>query len=355
MQNRGVSKNNKCGIKNIIEFDSVGIIHNEIEYKSFIFKDVSMDDAFITISTNEFIVAHGNDNWQKLPNNVLNIIKKDFAKYSKSNRLFMSQTNMADGYPLIYTNFSEEEKNKKVKERQDNMILTSIKNAIDIESGAFISYAGMALPFIKGQEHLLNDAYCKSIDYINQLLKINNIDTDIVLDMIPGDSYDFKKIDKLFGKQYYNHNDIKDSTIDFYRKYNWDKNCNTYQNVMHIGDTEKTRLLNLFMDNFKLFVNNKFKKTNKFQKDIFNTKLTFKDGIIEKTISFSENASIHVTMLFDIIPLDKILIGELNWEVSHVGYESRVHINGDYHIGALIRYLTMYGYVYQQQIYLKNN
>ena len=40
----------KCGIKNIIEFNNKGVIHKGVEYKSFIFKDVSMDDAFITIA-----------------------------------------------------------------------------------------------------------------------------------------------------------------------------------------------------------------------------------------------------------------------------------------------------------------
>ena len=58
----------------------------------------------------------------------------------------------------------------------------------------------------------------------------------------------------------------------------------------------------------------------------------------------------QVTFNFDVVPLEKILLGELNWEVTHVGYESRVHINGDYHIGSLIRYLTMYGYFYQNKI-----
>ena len=189
------------------------------EYKSFIFKDVSMDDAFITIATEDIIVAHGNDNWQELPKNVLNTIKSDFSKYNKKDTLFMSQTNMADGFPLIYDNYTEEEKAFLAKRRQDNMIISSVKNALSVNAGAFLSYAGMAIPFIKGQENLLDDAYCKSLDYVNKLLLENNIDNSIVLDMVPGDSYDFNQVNKLFGKNYFNHEEIKEASVEFYKKY----------------------------------------------------------------------------------------------------------------------------------------
>jgi|TARA_B110000285_G_C15064478_1_gene584316 hypothetical protein len=340
----------KCGIKNIIEFDSKGVTHKGVTYKSYIFEDISMDDAFITVATDKFIVAHGNDNWQKLPQDVFDSVFLDFAKYKKQDTLFMSQTNMADGYPLIYTNFTEQEKKQKVKKRQDNMILTSVKNALDVNAGGFISYAGMAIPFIKGQESLLESVYCKSLDYIKSLLNQNNIPSDIVLDMVPGDSYNFEIVEKLFGKQYYNHNQIKDATIEFYRNYGWDQNCNTYQEFTPLDDNTKSKLLELFLDSFKNFVYKKFEQTNEYQKEIFNTSLTFQDKEFSRTIKFSENPEVQVTFNFDVVPLEKILLGELNWEVTHVGYESRVHINGDYHIGSLIRYLTMYGYVYQNKI-----
>ena len=96
----------RCGFKNIKEFDSSGMDFNGVTYKSYIFKDISMDDAFITIDTDEFIVAHGNDNWQTLPSDVFSSVFDDFSNHTKPNRLFMSQTNMADGFPLIYENYS---------------------------------------------------------------------------------------------------------------------------------------------------------------------------------------------------------------------------------------------------------
>ena len=340
----------KCGITNIKEYDSNGIKHNGIEYKSFIFEDISMDDAFITIATDDFIVAHGNDNWQELPDDVLNVVKDDFAKYNKQDTLFMSQTNMADGFPLIYENYTPEEKAFLAKRRQDNMIISSVKNAHAVNAGSFLSYAGMAIPFIKGRENLLDEAYCKSLDYINKMLKENNIDNSIILDMIPGDSYDFNKITKLFGKDYYNHEDIKEASVDFYKKYEWIDNCDTYQSSLHLDKNKKSELLNIFLDEFKKFVENKFEKTD-YQKDIFNTKLTFRDDIVSKSISFNDNAKIDVKFTFDVVPLEKILTGKLNWECCYIGYESTVNVNGDHNISSLIRWLSMFGYVYQNRIW----
>ena len=341
----------KCGIKNIKEFDTKGIIHNNIKYKSFVFEDISIDDAFITIDTNDFIVAHANDNWQKLSNNVIDLIKPDFDKHEKQNRVYMSQTNMADGFPLIYDNYTQEEKNTLAKKRQDNMIINSVKNAHSVNSGAFISYAGMAIPFIKERENLLDEAYCKSLDYVNSLLAENGIDNSIVLDMIAGDSYDFNSVHKLFGKQYYNHNEIKDASVKFYKEYEWINNCDTYQKSTILSKEKKQLYLDLFLDEFKKFVITKFKKTDNFQQDVFNTKLTFKDDRVSREISFNDNAKINVTFTFDVLPLEKILTGKLNWECCYIGYESTVNVNGDHNISSLIRWLSMFGYVYQNRIW----
>tara|TARA_B110000046_G_C13001520_1_gene402382 strand:- start:1473 stop:1703 length:231 start_codon:yes stop_codon:yes gene_type:complete len=74
------------------------------------------------------------------------------------------------------------------------MIIQSVKNAVNVNSKVFISYAGMALPFVKYSEYLVEEGsirYCKSLDYIKSLLEKNDIDSNILLDMIPGGSYNF--------------------------------------------------------------------------------------------------------------------------------------------------------------------
>ncbi len=344
----------RCGLKNIREFDSNGVSFNGVRYKSYIFKDISMDDAFITIGTDDFIVAHANDNWQKLPTEVLESVRADFGKYDKSNTLFLSQTNLADGYPIMYMNYTEKEKSNLTKRRQDRMILQSVKNAVSVNSGAFVSYAGMALPFVKDSEYLVEEGsmgYCKSLDYIKSLLEKNNVDSDIVLDMIPGDSYNFDKVDKLFGKQYYDHETIKESSIEYYKKYDWIGSCDTYDtNNKPLDVSKKKELLDSFLDNFKKFVNDKFKRTNDYQDDVFNINFKFEDGEVGKFCNFTKNPNVEVVFKFDDKILNKLLVGLINWENTYIGYESKIYVSEDYNIGSLIRWLCMYGYVYQQRI-----
>jgi hypothetical protein len=84
------------------------------------------------------------------------------------------------------------------------MIIQSVKNAVNVNSKVFVSYAGMALPVVKDFECLVEEGsirYCKSFDYIKSLLEKNDIDSNILLDMIPRGSYNFDRLDKLFGKQ----------------------------------------------------------------------------------------------------------------------------------------------------------
>jgi len=351
-KSKGLKKRiQKCGISNIIEFNTAGLKLDGFVFKSYIFHDISMDDALITISCNDFIVAHANDNWQKLPEKYLNSIKEDFLKFEKENTLYMSQTNHADGFPMIYTNYSSKEKNRILKNRQEKIICQGVKNAISVNAGAFLSYAGMSLPFIKNKEEYLEKSYCKSFGEISKMLSLKHIENKIVLNMSPGDSYDFKNVTKLFDGIDLNHNQIKNSSIDYYKKYNKINNCNTYKEGKNISKERKKFLLNAFMENLKLFVTDKFEKTNNFQKDVFNISLTFLDKDLKKEISFIEKPDIRVKFRFDSFVLESILEGNSNWESCYIGYESNVEVNGDYNINSIIRWLSMFGYVYQNRIY----
>jgi len=267
----------------------------------------------------------------------------------------MSQTNIADGYPLIYENYTIEKKKILAKKRQDRMILSSINNAIKVGAGAFLSYAGLALPFIKDCEYYIEEKspiYCKSIHYVKTLLKENNLNSDIVLDMIPGDSYNFDVVEKLFGKQYYSHESIRESSIEFFNKYNWIELCDTFgDNDVELSINKKMELSDLFIDNYKQFVINKFKKTESYQDDVFNINFIIKDSQIEKKCELSDNPSANVIFTFSDIILEKLLIAKINWENTYIGYGSKVQVDSDYNIGSLIRWLSMYGYIYQQRIF----
>ena len=341
-----------CGLRNIIEFGEDGVTLGDLTFKSYIFQDISLDDAFITIAAKDFIVAHANDNWQKIPDRQLIKIKSDFVKYKKTNTLFMSQTNIADGFPYIYDNYTLKRKKALTKKRQDKIILRGVMNALEIESGAFLSYAAMALPFVKNKPDILStrhSGYCKSIRYIKRLLKENEIQ-DIVLDMAPGDSYDFDRVNKLFGKKI-SHEIIRKSSVEFHKHYGYILNCDTYNtDYQKVPFYDKERLLTSFLFNFKRFVKNKSEKAKNYQSDVFKINFSFKDSEIEGFCEMTKNPIATVEFKFENQILEKILTGMINWENSYIGYQSDVLVKPEFNIGPLIRWLSMFGYVYQKRI-----
>lgn len=340
----------KIGFKNIVEFDNKGINFNDIIYKSYVFEDVSMDDALITIEANEFIIAHANDNWQPLQEEVLNNIRSDFDKYKNKSSLFMSQTNMADGFPLIYENYSKAKKLKLVKTRQERIITEGIRNAKLVNASSFLSYAGMAIPFIKNKSSLKDDAYHKSIKEIKAIADFKKLDSNIVLNMSPGDSYDFENVIKLFGNQENWHKNIKNASIDFFEKYKWLNDCDSFMQYKNIDRQEKLIRLNTFLSEFKKFVINKNYQLGGYQSSVFKFEITFKDSEVSHVIDFNNSDKIHVSFNFEPEILSALLTGKINWESTYIGYNSKITVECDYNIGSLIRWLSMFGYVYQKRI-----
>ena len=341
-----------CGLNNIIEFDEVGLSLNGMVFKSYIFEEISLDDAFITIATKNFIIAHANDNWQKIPTHQMLKIKYDFMKYKKTNTLVMSQTNLADGFPQIYENYTNRQKKTLTKKRQDKMILRGVMNALEIGSNAFMSYAGMALPFLKDKAETTSPGYhgsYRSIKYIKDLLMENGI-KDIVLDMTPGDSYDFDKVEKLFGKDL-DQEMIKETSIEFYKNYGLVSQCDTYDpDHTRVSVENKRKYLQNFLFNFKKFVKTKSQKTKDYQNDVFKINFSFEDSEVRGICEMSMSPTTTVEFKYENKILEKILTGTINWENSYIGYQSSVAVTPEANIGSLIRWLSMFGYVYQKRI-----
>ena len=64
----------------------------------------------------------------------------------------------------------------------------------------------------------------------------------------------------------------------------------------------------------------------------------------------SEQPVTLVTFKFRNEILEKILLGSANWENCYVGYQGSVMVEPDMNINPLIRWLSMFGYVYQNRI-----
>ena len=113
---------------------------------------------------------------------------------------------------------------------------------------------------------------------------------------------------------------------------------------------QKVTMLNTFLDEFKNFVTRKLSQSS-YQTDILNMSIKFKDSKISKTCNFTDNPNCKIEITYTDEILEAILKGEINWENSYIGYESVVKTSpSHYNISSLIRWLSMFGYVYQNRI-----
>ena len=346
------SRLKRIGFENIIEAPTEGVEHNCFNIKSYINMSISRDDAIMTFETPNNFIVHANDNWQEIIGHNLELIKNDTAKFERDKILYMSQCNLADGYPNIYKNYSEEEKTLIHNARVDNIISTSMLNADNIGAKYFLNYAGYAAAFVKGKDKLKTRGSFKSNKYVNDIC-VKNKHKVKVLDIIPGDTFDFKTVTEQFPGVSLNTEELKSESFRFYEKYDRVKNCDTYKTYDVFSKEQLSSCLDDFLSGFASFVEPRLAPT-KFNTDISGCKIIFscedinvkKEVIIGGTNAFDGRiAEFSTTGNL----LSEIMRGSVNWENLYIGYGAEVKTTPkDINIRAIVRWLAMYGYVYQR-------
>ena len=367
-----LSRLKKLGLTNINEASNDGLQSDIFKIKSYVNSDISMDDAILTIETPNNFVVHANDNWQELEGDSLKTLQTDANKFKSENILYMSQCNLADGFPNIYRNYTQSEKDEIHNRRVDNIIVNSLKNADRIKSKYFLNYAGYTASFknvnddnlISDYKRLRNRVSFKSNEYIKTLGSENECDVE-VLDMIPGDSFDFAKVNKQFSDINLSEESLKNESYKYYEKYGRVLRCDSYkeQDVFSEAELEfndfkiedKIKLvtddLNYFLENFKKFVEDRLDYTG-FQEDIVGCKVIFTatDLSVSSEIIIGEECDgrkAEFFMGYDL--LINILNKKSNWENLYIGYGGEVETTPkDINIGSVVRWLAMYGYYYQR-------
>lgn len=337
----------RSGAKNVHEVGNDPKSINGVVYRAYIFEDISLDDAIVSISTGRFIVIHANDNWQRLTGDVESAIKADMEPYLMSDRLYMSQCNLADGYPWIYE--SVENKAEVAKNRQENILFNSYSNAESVGAGGFLAYAGFAVPYVKGKEELRN-AIPPSIEEMHSFID-NRFETNILLPMRVGDTYDFTKVVPLFSGVNINHGVLTEACEKYYSEYKVVDSCETYKKGYSLQPWDRMEGGKLFVSEFKKFVERKLEETG-FQDDIVNFEFSivvYEIGIFP--VSFGDKPTVYVGVELNEVEFDKMIRGDTNWENYNVGYSSNIKVHpSTAHVGPLLRWLSMFGYVYQQRI-----
>ena len=341
---------NRAGLTNIYEIPEEGLSLGGFNFKSYINPVICPDDAIITIASKNYFIVHANDNWQKLEPAPLDDITGDASAYDPKNRLYMSQCNLADGWPDIYRDYTVEEKNTIHYSRVKNIITNTINNAYSIGCEYFLNYAGHASAFVNDNQELK-----KLTSYVPNEI-VSEIASDKpnvkVLNMIPGDSFNFKQVTKQFSGITLEDDLLKQSSWNFYKSYDLISKCDSQKRVKEEVDSEypfKVKM-DYFLKSFEQFVMDRVYKTE-FNSDIVGFKIILKSAeeTSEVVIGGPEKFD-NKTVIFyvDNKILKMLLSGEIIWENLYIGYEAEVEtIPPKINVRAPIRWLASFGYVYQ--------
>ncbi len=338
------------GFTKIIQAPTDGVDSGIFNFKSYINTEISLDDAIVTIETPNSLVIHANDNWQPIRGTNFEKMKKTTDRYNPENILYMSQCNLADGWPNIYKGYSSADKKRIHFSRVRNIIDKSLKNANNLNCKYFLNYAGYASAFVKDKRYLRDIVSYVSNEYINSR-KENNSITEVV-DMIPGDTFNFKETINQFPGIKLIDDELKKSSYEYYELYNKYDNCDTYQSATNVSKKLMKNKIENFLQGFNDFVMQRVNIT-KFNQEIVGFKVAFvcediySDIIIGGNEQFKNKvAKFHAPVNI----MNEFLDGKINWENLYIGYAGEVEVTpANINIRAVVRWLAMYGYKFQRE------
>ncbi|WP_394846372.1 MBL fold metallo-hydrolase [Pendulispora brunnea] len=278
----------KLGFTNLHMLSPAGEQLGSFRVRSFVNEKLSHDDALYLIETPDAAVVHGNDLWVPLESAPLSAIKAAVIEKGANRALYASQTNSASGFPTTYRNFSPQEKARLLRKKVDGMIDAGLQNAAAVGASHFLSYAGFSGAFVKDKEEYLGDAIIPDYDYIAQHFGSRIPSNVTVLDMRPGDAFDFHEVKKSFFGNDIAVRDLKQAAIDYYRAYGVVDTCDTFRvdsDSIENGAIEER--LERYLLEFDKFVKGHVERTK------------FESTILGKTLEvFVEDVGVHRALRF---------------------------------------------------------
>ena len=339
---------NNIGLNNIYQVDEEGLAIAGFTFKSYINPDICPDDAIISIAGKDYFIVHANDNWQKLESEPLSRISNDASNYEENHRLYMSQCNLADGWPNIYRDYSSDEKLKIHFARIQNIILNTIQNASDIGCKYFLNYAGHATAFVNNNLELKKTTSYVTNDFVSEIKAIDRVK---ILDMIPGDSFDFKTVTKQFSNIRLDDQVLKETTCEFYESHGVTLKCDYAKKVKNLDGYLFKSKMDQFLLKFDDFVMKRVVKSG-YNSDIVGFKIILKGSSCTSEVVIGGGDSFQNKTVIFYISEDRILkmllSGEIIWENLYIGYEAEVETEPpQINARAPVRWLASFGYVYK--------
>ena len=342
-------------------FDNVILIDKEKDFKDFqvmsvVDERMSNDDSSLVFRDKKYCIHHGNDNWFKLRKDNLKKIKI-FSK----NRilLYAAQTNSASGHPITYPNLKDRQ--KLLKDKVKNMLLTGFENTKNLNANYFLPYAGYSKAYVKGknyQDEAFDPTYENLLNLINKGDKVTN--KKKLVNIFPGGSLNLKngKVTYPFN---YDPNDIIKITDKYMHGEKVIEKCDTFNQDFNL-ELDKPEYVSDYLKEFNTFVNQYLERFPKFYPEVIGKKLRFTivNKNNEKIMSSMEIGSgalcVNKTMVNKefIIPSNlfrAVVEKKIVFENLYTGYEAEInrHPINEYNRGILI-FLDMFGYKYKKSI-----
>lgn len=341
------------GFHNVVEVSPELSVHDLFRIRCFINTDVSNDDSLYTVATPDSCIVHANDLWYPLKDEAVSIIKEEIATVPEGRSVYMSQSNSASGYPMTYPQI--EDRSKILMEKVTKMTTQGLRNAKTVEAKHFLGYAGYSSIFVKGKEEYLDKAIFPSPQWMRSHFQplIDELGVEM-LDMLPGDRFDFSELQQSLWAKYSKDTSIKNCTIDYYKQYDIIDQCDTFHLTESLDEPEMIQKLEGFLSGFNDFVL-RYLERKEFEKTIVGKVFTIEvegmditrsvkigEGLIE-TDGFNKKMQVTPEVM------TAILNKQILFENTSTGYEANFFrepletYNRDF-----IVYLTMFSYVYKK-------
>ena len=351
----------RTGLRHIFELDTSPCDFGPFRLRAFLEPEISLDDSVQVIETPDAAILHANDLWQPMRRELILELRELLARHPPKRRLYMSQTNQADGYPFIYPQYTEAERNSLRREKVELVVRSGLGNARDLDCHYFLSYAGHATAFVQNPPDGLAESRYMPLSKVRTLAE--NVAPDVeVLDCCAGDCFDFERVEHLLGVR------IDDEDIDVaarahYRHFGQIDACYTYRfREPSLSAETRQELLSAFITGFDAYVQDGIQRKG------------FRPAVLGKTVALGSaddafweaieigNGRIPVEPRNPLpvmnshfklaLPLlDRVLLGEVRWEDTYIGYQCEVSKEPrDFHNGDIVRWMGMFGYVYALRI-----
>lgn len=345
------------GFSRITEITPAGAHWGSFTFRSFYSKEMTPYDAIVSMEMPGALVVHANDNWRPLETQNIDSLCDLVSRYGRERSCYLSQCNIADSFPYSYPDFDLDEQKKMAEVRVTNQTRSSVTNAQLVGAKYFVNYAGHTKTIDRVNPHSLELTGYREHSFITSVARLSGIKEVEILDMVPGDSFDFCGVEKMFGVRI-EDSALKEESVRFYEAYGAMATCDTYKlEAPSMSAPRVAAWLEDFLESFNSYIVERVDRAN-YKPEVMRDSVTIScpELAVAKTLKVGEGIKPgplqkdHTVFEIPVRLLVPILRGEIGLDHILVGGQSKMRkTSKNYYNGNLIFWFGLFGWVYQKK------